>query len=98
MMVLSEDEFWNQLQRLNAFKENNPESGSLTKVSLNKDYICGGGENHKFTHLDTVIVWRQKLTGAFVLKDIHCDFSNFVRKKGLFSIPLETEFTYKDTG
>ncbi|MDA7923396.1 hypothetical protein N9D21_00335 [Candidatus Pelagibacter sp.] len=98
MMVLSEDEFWNRLQRLNAFKADNPESGSLTKDSLNKDYICGCGENHKFTHSDTVIVWRQKLSGAFVLKDIHCDYSNFVRKKGLFSISLETEFTYKDTG
>ena len=96
MKILNEDQFWDRLNRLNAFKADDPEGGSLTKDSLNKNYNCGCGETHKFTHEHTVIVWRQKLSGAFVLKNIHCDYLNFVRKKGLFNISLETEFSCKD--
>ena len=32
MKILNEDQFWDRLNRLNAFKADDPEGGSLTKL------------------------------------------------------------------
>ena len=93
MKIVSSEEFWDRLKRLNVFKASDPEGGSLTKDSLGKNYKCGCGEIHIFTHENTVIWWRAKLSGSFVLENINCHFLNFVRKEGFFTISLNTEYS-----
>ena len=92
MKIIEAEEFIEYLERLSILEAKNSDADSLTKDYFGKKYICGCDKEHIFSE-KTGILWRRKLSGAFVLIDKNCDFANYVEGTGIFKLGLKTVYS-----
>tara|TARA_S200000501_G_C20444139_1_gene577890 strand:- start:211 stop:537 length:327 start_codon:yes stop_codon:yes gene_type:complete len=93
MKILEANDFMKFLEKESFMESKNQNIDWLTKEYLNQKFDCGCGAKHTFTENGTGIIWKEKLSGAWVLIDKNCDYMCYVKGKGIFSSTLKTIYS-----